>query len=203
MEFQAWPKTPRLFRPIVITEKIDGTNAAVIITGQQHPEIKNDGTELFVTVDGGHFAIGAQSRKRLITPASDNFGFASWVAKNADSLVRDLGVGRHYGEWWGSGVQRGYGLQKGQKLFSLFNVNRYAGPFETPELRTVPTLYTHNTFDERVIRRTLEELQATGSKASYDEGVRFNNPEGIIVFHTAANSVFKVTYDDGPKGEEV
>jgi hypothetical protein len=27
VEFQAWPKTPRLFRGIVITEKIDGNDA--------------------------------------------------------------------------------------------------------------------------------------------------------------------------------
>lgn len=30
--FQAWPKTPRLFRSMIITEKIDGTNGAIIIT---------------------------------------------------------------------------------------------------------------------------------------------------------------------------
>lgn len=29
--FQPWPKTPRLFREIVVTEKIDGTNAQVFI----------------------------------------------------------------------------------------------------------------------------------------------------------------------------
>jgi hypothetical protein len=28
-EFREWPKTPRLFRTIVVTEKIDGTNAAI------------------------------------------------------------------------------------------------------------------------------------------------------------------------------
>lgn len=32
IEFQPWPKIARLNREITITEKIDGTNAAVIIT---------------------------------------------------------------------------------------------------------------------------------------------------------------------------
>ena len=29
IEFKEWPKTPRLLRNITITEKIDGTNAAI------------------------------------------------------------------------------------------------------------------------------------------------------------------------------
>ena len=31
--------------------------------------------------------------------------------------------GRHFGEWWGSGIQRGYGLD--EKTFSLFNAYRW------------------------------------------------------------------------------
>jgi hypothetical protein len=30
-EFIAWPKTQRLFRDIIVSEKIDGTNAAIHI----------------------------------------------------------------------------------------------------------------------------------------------------------------------------
>jgi hypothetical protein len=48
IEFQAFPKIPRLVRDCVITEKLDGTNASIIIT--------EDGQ------------IGAASRNRLITP---------------------------------------------------------------------------------------------------------------------------------------
>lgn len=80
--FRAWPKTPRLFRDMVITEKIDGTNAAVIVA------------------DGKLYA---QSRKRIITPDDDNFGFASWVAEHPELV--ELGEGYHYGEWWGKGIQ--------------------------------------------------------------------------------------------------
>lgn len=31
MDFVPWAKTPRLFRDMTVTEKIDGTNAAVIV----------------------------------------------------------------------------------------------------------------------------------------------------------------------------
>lgn len=103
-EFVGFPKIARLNREIVVTEKIDGTNAQV--------EITEDGI------------VRAGSRNRYITPEGDNHGFAAWVRDNADDLRR-LGPGRHFGEWWGSGIQSGYGLPKGEKRFSLFNVSRW------------------------------------------------------------------------------
>ena len=71
MEFKAWPKIPRLENTNwTITEKIDGTNACIIIS--------NDGTE-----------IAAQSRTRLITPDNDNAGFARWVQENKEDLTTE------------------------------------------------------------------------------------------------------------------
>ena len=103
MEFTEFPKMARLSRDVIITEKIDGTNAQVCIG--------EDGTLL------------AGSRSRWITPADDNFGFAAWVEAHREELLT-LGPGRHFGEWWGSGIQRGYGLM--DRRFSLFNVQRWA-----------------------------------------------------------------------------
>lgn len=177
IEFKPWPKIPRLNRDIIITEKIDGTNAAV--------GILEDGT------------VYAQSRTRIITPEADNFGFARWVYDNAETLTTDLGVGLHFGEWWGSGIQRGYGLAKGEKRFSLFNVSRYGViAATTPGVDTVPTLY-EGPFSQSMIDATLYALRCNGSKASPG----FMRPEGIVVYHTAANQVFKVTLegDEAPK----
>ncbi len=179
-EFKPWPKIPRLNREMIITEKIDGTNAAVIVT--------EDGE------------VGAQSRNRLITPESDNFGFAKWVYDNAIPLADTLGPGYHYGEWWGSGIQRGYGLPKGEKRFSLFNVSRwkYDEVHEAvPGLDVVPTLYVGG-FDTDVIQDCLGDLEWFGSRAY----MGFMNPEGVVVFHTAAQQVFKVLIenDEIPKG---
>src|SRR3990167_7674265 len=105
IKFEEFPKLPRLSREIIITEKIDGTNAQLLIT------------------ESGEMLIG--SRTRWITAQDDNRGFARWVEGNKQELLK-LGAGRHFGEWWGSGIQRGYGLQKGEKRFSLFNVARWA-----------------------------------------------------------------------------
>lgn len=193
--FEEFSKIPRLKRGCVITEKIDGTNAQVHIT------------------DEGEILAG--SRSRYITPADDNHGFARWVEANKEQLML-LGPGRHFGEWWGSGVQRGYGLTKGEKRFSLFNVGRWrASVFAHSKLCTcgncplvadvtlpacvslVPVLY-EGSFSSDIVDQTLEELRVNGSKASPG----FMKPEGIIVYHAAARSMFKVTLekDEEPKG---
>lgn len=202
--FEGWPKTPRLFRDMVVTEKIDGTNAAVIVEPAEGQDWDADAVRTAV-VDGVPCLVGAQSRKRLITPADDNFGFARWVFDNAESLARVLGPGRHFGEWWGSGIQRGYGLTSGEKRFSLFNVNRYADVVQEYSdhnaawlgLDVVPTLYT-GPFALDEVTAQLAGLVAHGSLASPG----FDRPEGVVVYHTAAGQVFKalIENDDTPKG---
>ena len=102
IKFEPFSKIPRLTRKCIITEKIDGTNAQIYI-GEQ-----------------GEFYIG--SRKKWILPEDDNYGFARWALENKEELLK-LGVGAHFGEWWGQGIQRKYNMDK--KVFSLFNVDRW------------------------------------------------------------------------------
>lgn len=178
--FESWPKIPRLNRSMQITEKIDGTNAAIIVTD--------------------YLSVGAQSRNRLITPDTDNAGFARWVYANCEALAAMLGPGRHFGEWWGSGIQRGYGLTKGEKRFSLFNVNRYADTDLSlvPGVALVPVLF-EGPFDTGYVGLILNLLGEYGSTAAPG----FMRPEGIVVYHTAARTAFKVTidHDESPKGQ--
>lgn len=212
IEFQEWPKIARLNRDIIITEKIDGTNGAIIIEehpfGSHYDEIPG-AVLVFGPVDNEYdglpkheYLVAAQSRKRLITPDNDNHGFAKWVYENAQTLARILGPGRHFGEWWGSGIQRGYGCNPGERYFSLFNVKRWDPVFDKDweswpaELSIVPVLYWGK-FDQQAIELALEDLQDEGSFARFD----FKQPEGIVVYHTAANEMFKVTLlnDEAPK----
>ncbi len=216
MEFTAWPKTPRLFRDAVITEKIDGTNAAVVVerhpfgafAGGSYPDgviagiVGDARDEAGEPVD--EFLVGAQSRSRLLgaTKQTDNMGFGRWVEANAADLVRVLGEGVHFGEWWGNGIQRGYGLPEGDKRFSLFNVHRYgkllaAAPTEIPGLGLVPVLDAY-TFSTERTREVLARLAETGSQAAPG----FMRPEGVIVFHSQSRSVYKALLenDDVPKG---
>ncbi|MDL5351183.1 RNA ligase family protein [Microbacterium sp. zg-YB36] len=223
LEFTPFPKLPRLNRDITISEKLDGTNAAVVIvTLGELDHIKterasirlfdDDARNLVATAAGpvqGGYLVFAQSRTRFITPERDNYGFARWVQNNAQALVDTLGAGTHFGEWWGSGIQRKYGLTGGDKRFSLFNTARWGkeavwiGDSDTPAmggvpgLGVVPVLY-EGIFDQIEIDRALRRLGVYGSAAAPG----FMRPEGIVVWHTAARHGFKATLegDEAPKG---
>lgn len=174
IEFTPWPSIARLHRDTVITEKIDGANSAIVITEE------------------GEF--GTQSRNRIITPEEDNFGFARWAYGHKDELVEILGTGHHFGEWWGSGIQRGYGLTKGDKRFSLFNTPRWRDSWVDQKLEglsLVPELYIGD-FDTEAIKQVMADLHNGGSKASPG----FMKPEGIVIYHTKARAAFKSTFDD-------
>lgn len=188
-EFNGFPKMARLTRDVVITEKLDGTNAQVLI---YDPALNVNAEEGFTSAtdsNGKVWNIKAGSRNRFVTPNSDNYGFAGWVWRNAAELV-ELGEGRHFGEWWGNGIQRNYGLK--EKRFSLFNTARWS--VSRPACcDVVPVLYS-GVFNTAVVDTILFELETAGSVAARG----FMNPEGVIVYHEAAGIGFKKTIkDDG------
>lgn len=178
--FEEFPKIARLNRPCLITEKIDGTNAQVYF-----PE------------DDGPMLCG--SRNRWLTGTDDNFGFAAWCRQNEAGLRKLLGHGRHYGEWWGAGIQRRYDLK--EKHFSLFNALRWRGVLltqtEVPNIGVVPVLY-EGLFTTDAVKSAIERLRVEGSMAKPG----FMRPEGVVIYHNAAGVGFKVTLekDEQPKG---
>lgn len=191
MEFNEFPKMARLSRECIVTEKIDGTNAQIIKEGD---------------------VLIAGSRTRYISPAEDNHGFAAWVEEHREELLT-LPDGRHFGEWWGRGIQRSYGLK--EKRFSLFNVLRFHLHGETPreeataDPRIVKTtielppclglvpLLRRGIFCTAMIEEALEELKLGGSRAVPG----FMRPEGVVCYHIAAGVGFKKTIekDEVPK----
>lgn len=176
IEFKEFSKIPRLSRDMIVTEKIDGTNGLIAIT------------------ESGEFSVG--SRSRFITPENDNYGFARWAYDHKDELMQ-LGPGYHYGEWWGLGIQRNYGLR--EKRFSLFNVSRWEDDTVRPACcRVVPVLY-RGLFDTGLICDLVSSLKLYGSIAA----LGFMQPEGVVVYHVAGNALFKKTIlnDDKHKGE--
>lgn len=193
MSFEAFPKVARLSRPCVVTEKIDGTNAQVhIAAAHEIPDMDPS----FVLAQKDELLLFAGSRTRYIVPAADNFGFARWVKEHAEELWA-LGPGRHFGEWWGSGIQRGYGLPKGEKRFSLFNVARWGS--DRPGCCYVVPVLAEGLFRSGLVEDALENLAQHGSYAA--EG--FMRPEGVVVWHDAARVLFKKTLekDEEPKGK--
>jgi hypothetical protein len=182
MKFEGFPKIPRLRRDIIITEKIDGTNAQVNIISNTGPQVEIDFTQ--ACIDLGEYTIFAGSRKRWIQPGNDNFGFAKWVHENAETLVTDLGEGQHFGEWWGAGIQRRYDMN--HKVFSLFNTSRWVnGAFETSNLRVVPVLFQG---DWKHVDEVMDELAGMSYAAP-----GFTDPEGIVIYQPASRNLYKVT----------
>lgn len=91
---------------MVITEKLDGTNACIVIEpdhGQDYYSTDLREKVSHFTSASGSYWFATQSRSRFITPVDDNFGFAKWAYQHAEPLIDVLGPGQHYGEWWGFG----------------------------------------------------------------------------------------------------
>lgn len=192
--FQAYPKTPRFNRSVVVTEKIDGSNAQILIT--DYDECHEGEAVAFGFIEGNPVSMFAGSRNRWVTPGkqTDNYGFASWCAANSDELFK-LGMGQHFGEWWGLGIARGY--NQPEKRLSLFNTARWGdhNPDTPACCSVVPVLY-EGSMDK--LDSVLALLREQGSVAAPG----FMNPEGIIVYHTASRQPYKVLLDNDslPKG---
>ena len=196
VEFQAFPKIPRAKRTFICTEKIDGSNAAILIDLITPGEEQVKPVAAFEDASGVKYGIWAQSRSRFIYPgkSTDNYGFAGWVFDNYQELAA-LGPGRHFGEWWGNGINRNYGLT--EKRFSLFNIGRWNNNNPPPLcVSTVPVICSREGFD--AVDYALDILRTQGSLAAPG----YMNPEGVIAFHTASHYLFKATLkdDDKPKG---
>lgn len=190
LTFEGFPKIGRWSRDVIITEKIDGTNAQIFI-------------------DDSDTVLLVGSRNRYLSANNDNAGFFKWALEHHDELSK-LGPGRHYGEWWGRGIQRGYGIH--EKRFSLFNVGRWHEKGQTPRVvrrdfktgevlkttceapaccRVVPILY-EGPMRDGLIEMSMRALENNGSVAAPG----FMVPEGIVIFHTANGALFKKTFKD-------
>lgn len=171
-EFEAFPKIKRGFdfSQMIITEKIDGTNGQVLIE------------------EGKITLIG--SRKRIITPEDDNYGFAAFIEENRKEIEATLPDGRYFGEWWGEGIQKNPYRVSG-KRFSLFYPHYW--PAERPRpscFDVVPILYAgqgeFNKYEE-----ILSELYHKGSVAA--PGSQYT--EGVVIYFPKFKSMCKITHD--------
>lgn len=179
-EFKEWPKIARLKTNIVtITEKIDGTNACVVV---QNGEV-----------------VGAQSRSRKIVPGDDNMGFALWVNQNKEVLAT-LGDGYHYGEWAGPGIQKNPHLLP-EKTFFLFDTRRWDYLEHCPAhqiCRIVPVFYV----GEYV---TVEEMcyPKDDKEVLVEEGIAQGNfetrPEGFMYYFHAFRTHIKAPIREADK----
>jgi hypothetical protein len=202
LEFVGFPKIPRYSRDCCITEKIDGSNGQILFEETDSFETF-DGIAVVGYKEGVNLRVYAGSRTRWLTLHNDNFGFANWVLSNCNELSK-LGPGRHFGEWWGQGIQRGYGLK--EKRFSLFNVKKWMPLYkdmigglseEFPKCCHVVPIIASGDFSTDLVEQGLRVLRDYGSHASPG----FMDPEGIVIYHVAGNLLFKKTFRNDEKGK--
>lgn len=100
--------------------------------------VKLHGTNAGVVKDLSTGEIWAQSREQLITPGSDNAGFAQFVAVNGntfqtlfDAAQDQCGLGADqlvpthlaiFGEWCGKGIMKGVAINQLEKRFVVFGI---------------------------------------------------------------------------------
>lgn len=198
VEFKEFDKISRLNREVIVTEKLDGTNGQVHIRPAEGSTLEH-GYDCQVDIEGVPHYIRAGSRNRWVAHVGgdDNNGFGRWVYQHAHELAA-LGPGAHFGEWWGQGIQRKYGLQ--EKRWSLFNVARwkdigdqFAPPTAVlvPQCCSVVPILTRGIGLIACVQEALEDLRSKGSVAAPG----FMKPEGIVAYHTHSRSLFKVTLE--------
>lgn len=156
--FERFASLTRFSHGWTITEKLDGTNAAIRI-GSVPSEFE---ANILGARDG--LAVVAQSRNNLLSLEKDNAGFARFVHDNVVELIEALGEGLHFGEWVGKGInKRQYGLP--DKRFALFNTARWTG-VELPERVTVVPVLAEGYMGEpgAEFARIMDDLKANGSR---------------------------------------
>jgi hypothetical protein len=123
--------------------KLHGTNAGV--------RIDPDGT------------VTAQSRTQVITPASDNCGFARWVDGHREHFSKLAGQFPKivYGEWCGPGIQKGVAVSSiPKKIFAVFAIR---------VLNSLDTVYT----GPEALEATLEGIPDVHVLPWYNGGQKF------------------------------
>lgn len=146
------------------TVKLHGTNSSVVQTE----------TEMY-----------AQSRERIITPLSDNAGFALYVHardamfKSIFAAIRKAAnlpasdIVTVYGEWCGGNIQKGVGITGLPKMFVIFGIR--VGTDEN-------TRYLESTVQDALFSSQCENLAANQVYSIFDfptweMDIDFANPE--------------------------
>ena len=161
----------------IISEKIDGTNGLIEI---------NETNVRF------------GSRNRYISFSDDNAGFANFF-KDYEARFKDAAKDittdesyplRIYGEWFGCGIQRNYGLK--DKLFMPFSsfYGEKLIEYQVPNVITPNIMYTGK-FSMEIVDTCMQQLKLNGSGVVKD----YKQPEGIVIFFPKYNFRLKETFD--------
>lgn len=150
------------------TVKLHGTNAAVS----------------FNALSG----MWAQSRENIITPEGDNAGFALFAHSHKVQFMRllhdvsvngDIDMHKNtitiYGEWCGSGIQKGVGISRIQKSFFIFGVKITPHVKSEEELKENPAYWVDYTY----LRNTEFKIYNIDDFQTWSIDIDFNMPQSV------------------------
>lgn len=162
-DFKSFPKIER-WRGLhlTITQKLNGTNAQIYIYED----------------DEGVMHLKCGSRNRWLAIGDDNYGFCAFVESHRQEFIDKLGVGRHFGEWCGPGINSGEGLA--EKTFVLFDWERFIGKELPHKTLLIPILFDgilYNTVIDTVLSIQCARLLGEGSQIVNG----FNHIEGVVI----------------------
>ena len=188
MSYPSFPSIERIENLYChITEKVDGTNGLIEI----HESC----------CDGVKFG----SRNRYITSEDDNNGFARFFENRISMLFSSTNYIEEenliypiqiYGEWFGKGIQRGYGLE--EKYFMPFSEYLATKLIDAgvPNIKMPVTLYSGK-FSVGTLDGCMNKLKDEGSQVIPG----YNRPEGVVVYFPKYNFRLKETFE-GPKWKD-
>ena len=117
--FQKWTSIELLYN---VRRNLDILDSKIKITYRAKIKLHGTNAGVQVTTDG---RVVAQKRSEIISPQSDNAGFAAWVETNSD-YFSDLKTTENitiFGEWCGRGIQKGVAIsQLDKKIFAVFAI---------------------------------------------------------------------------------
>ena len=195
----------------VISEKIDGTNGLIEVAKVGKTEVDIESSPLSSFTYNTETEVRFGSRNRYITFSNDNAGFANFFRHYearfkdvaADIILKERELAgetltecqehyplRIYGEWFGSGIQRGYSLKdKFFMPFSTFYAEKLI-EYQVPNIITPNVMYTGK-FSMEVVSACMQQLKLNGSGIVKD----YKQPEGIVIFFPKYNFRLKETFD--------
>lgn len=166
------------------SEKIHGTNAGVCYSNS--------------------LGLWVQSRERIITPESDNMGFAFYVSQNEEAiikLIKELAIENYidldsqiislYGEWAGGNIQKNSALTGYEKVFILFEHFKVS-PVEPSEEEKAVWVKTITQVDAGILESS-EKFNTFYTWAESPENKIFN----IMNFETYR---FSIDFNNPEKG---
>jgi len=178
---------------------VDDDGKAIYVHDSDYPTVKYIGTTKLHGTNSAVFrhedgAIVYQSRERIITPESDNAGFATWFSYLDDNIkdillpetsgeFRAVGV---FGEWCGGNIQKGVAISGLPKMFVIFGIVFIDEPHTEHEDHHKYWNMDHHEFMDYFGEDNIQTLNDNNIHLitqfpTYEVDVDFNKPEEASV----------------------